>query len=162
MSARLTAWMPAVGWAAFIFSMSTDEMSAEHTRSWIEPILRFVFPGISPSAVVFAHFVIRKLAHVSEYLVFAILVDRAWRRDAPLPAAPAPLAGLVIAALYSLGDEGHQMLVPSRGASLLDCGFDTFGAAIGSLVAWRGQKRGQTTFRCPPIGNQTGSERKVV
>lgn len=134
---RVVAWLPAAVWAAFIFSMSSDEFSAEHTRGWIEPAIRFVLPGLGAEAVRLAHVVIRKLAHVSEYLVFAVLLDRAWRLDAPSRRVRPALAAFTLAALYSLSDEAHQAFVASRGASLVDCGIDSIGAALGALAASR-------------------------
>ncbi len=38
--AWLRAWWPVVLWACFIFTMSTDTFSSEHTRWVFEPILR--------------------------------------------------------------------------------------------------------------------------
>lgn len=134
---HLAAWLPVIVWASFIFSMSTDGFSAEHTQGWIEPAIRFVLPGLGAEAVQLAHEVIRKLAHVSEYLVFAVLLDRAWRLDAPSRAVRPALAAFALAALYSLSDEAHQVYVASRGASLVDCGIDSIGAAIGAFVAVR-------------------------
>jgi len=135
---RLAAWAPAVVWAAIIFYMSTDELSAEHTRSWIEPIVRFFVPSLPDPAFEVIHFVIRKLAHMSEYFMFALLIDRGCRRGSELAPARAPLVAWVVAALYSLTDEGHQLLVSSRGASLLDCGLDSLGAAFAAIFASRG------------------------
>ena len=131
MRARLAAWAPAAFWAAWIFLMSTDVMSAEHTRL-IEPVLRFFYPSLSPEAFEVVHAIMRKLAHVGEYLIFALLLDRGFRRDSPLSPAHAPLAALVAAALYSLTDEAHQSFVASRTPSLYDCGLDSIGAAIGA------------------------------
>jgi VanZ family protein len=134
-SARVSAWAPAGVWAGVIFLMSTDTLSAAHTRDVFEPILRFLFPSLSPEAFELLHAHARKLAHVSEYLVFALLLDRGFRRDSPLAPSRAPLAALAVAAFYSLTDEGHQAFVDSRTPSLYDCGFDSFGAAIGAICA---------------------------
>jgi len=136
-SSRASAWAPAGVWALVIFLMSTDSMSADHTRSLLMPILRFVVPSLSQEAIELVHFAIRKLAHVGEYLVFAVRLDRGFRRDSPVSASWAPIAALAIAALYSLTDEAHQAFVASRGASLYDCGFDSLGAATGALISLR-------------------------
>jgi VanZ family protein len=45
-----------------------------------------------------------------------------------------------IAAAYSLTDEFHQMFVPGRHASLMDCGVDTTGAAIAVAIVCQGQR----------------------
>ena len=131
---RLRAWLPSVLWAALIFAMSTDSMSEVHTRSWIEPVLRFIAPSLSPSGIQLAHEVIRKLAHLSEYFVFFLALEHGFRHGSAVRRATVPLRALAIAALYSLGDEGHQLFVASRGASLADCALDTIGAMIAAAV----------------------------
>ncbi len=135
MSARFSAWAPAALWAVVIFVMSTDSMSAEHTRRILEPIFRSFYPSLSPEAFELVHHAVRKLAHVTEYVVFAVLLDRGFRRDSPLAPSRAPFAALAVAMLYSLSDEGHQLVVASRTPSLYDCGIDSFGAVLGSIGA---------------------------
>jgi VanZ family protein len=115
--------------------MSTDKLSAEHTRVWIEPVIRFVLPHLTAQAFALVHDSLRKLAHVSEYAVFAWLLDRALRLDSPVPSVRAPIVALAIAMVYSLTDEGHQWFVASRGASSVDCILDTLGAAVGAQLA---------------------------
>ena len=134
---RVSAWAPAVVWALVIFFMSTEEMAGRHTRTWLAPIVRFFFPSVREASFELGHAVVRKLAHVAEYFVFALLVDRGWRRGSTLAPARAPLAAFAVAALYSLTDEGHQTFVAARTASLLDCGLDSLGAALAARVARR-------------------------
>src|SRR5260370_804561 len=45
--ARLRAWWPALLWAAVIFTMSTDAFSAQHTASFLGPILRWFYPSMT-------------------------------------------------------------------------------------------------------------------
>ena len=46
------------------------------------------------------------------------------------------LAALAIAAIYSLSDEFHQLFVPGRGSSIVDCGIDSAGATAGMLLVY--------------------------
>jgi len=131
---RLFAWAPALVWAAVIFFFSTEELAAEHTGPWLEAIVRVFLPSLSPRTFEVLHTILRKLAHVAEYFVLALLIDRGWRRGSRLRPRWAPAAAFVVAALYSLTDEWHQSFVPSRTASLFDCGFDSVGAAIAAKV----------------------------
>ena len=133
---RVSAWAPAVVWAAVIFFFSTDEFSAAQTKSWIEPLVRYFLPSLPQPAFEVFHGAVRKLAHVAEYFVFALLIDHGFRRGSTLSPAHAPLAAFAAAALYSLTDEAHQSLV-SRRATIFDCGFDALGAALGALRARR-------------------------
>ena len=134
---RVSAWAPAVAWAVVIFFFSTEELAAKHTGSWLESILRLFLPSLSPQIFEVLHVTLRKLAHVGEYFVLALLVDHGWRRGSRLRPGWAPLAAFFVAAVYSLTDEWHQTFVPSRTASLFDCGFDSVGAAIAARVASR-------------------------
>jgi VanZ family protein len=127
---RFSAWAPAVAWAAVIFFMSTEEFAAEHTGRWLEWAVRLILPSLSPRTFDVLHVVLRKLAHVGEYFVLALLLDRGWRQGSSLRPRWVPLAAFVVAALYSLTDEWHQSFVADRTASLLDCGFDSVGAAM--------------------------------
>jgi hypothetical protein len=120
---RVLAWAPAVVWALVIFFMSTEEMAARHTRTWLAPIVRFFFP------------------YVAEYFVFALLLERGWRRGSMLARARTPIAAFAVAALYSLTDEAHQTFVAARTASLRDCGLDSLGAAIAARVVSRRRSR---------------------
>ncbi|MGH7858963.1 MAG: VanZ family protein [Candidatus Binatia bacterium] len=131
---RLRAWGPAVAWACFIFLMSTGAMAGASTGSLLRMLLDGLGIELSAAAVEMVHFAIRKAAHVTEYFVFALTLDRGFAAarggDSPLPAFAA-------AVLYSLADEAHQAMVPSRTGSIVDCGFDTLGAGIGLLLARR-------------------------
>jgi VanZ family protein len=138
---RVSAWAPAVAWALVIFFMSTEEMAAAHTRRWLEPIVRFFFPSVPEASFELGHHVVRKLAHVTEYFVFALLLHRGWRRGSMLAPARAPFAAFAVAALYSLTDEGHQTFVAGRAATLVDCGLDSLGAAIAALAARAASRR---------------------
>jgi VanZ family protein len=122
---------------AVIFMNSTDAMSSAHTSRFIEPLLRWLFPGISPGAIDTIHLCIRKFAHVFEYGVLGLLLWLALpvKRRAP-GAADWRRAGLAlaIATFYGATDEFHQRFVPSRGASVHDVMIDSCGAGLTLLV----------------------------
>ena len=129
--------MPPIAWAAVIFFLSTEDFAAEHTGTWLEWATRLILPSLSHRTFEVLHVVLRKAAHVAEYFVLALLLDRAWRQGSPLRPRWAPLASFAVAALYSLTDEWHQTFVPDRTASLFDCGFDSLGAAVAARIAAR-------------------------
>ena len=120
-------WLPVVFWAGVIFSLSTEAFSAANTGRIIEPILKFLIPGISASSLATAHFFIRKAAHFTEYLVFFWLLVRG-------PMAGRPQLALLICVLYAFGDEGHQIFVPGRTPSLFDVGLDFSGALFSRFL----------------------------
>src|SRR5205814_9219426 len=72
-------WMPAIVWMAIIFLGSTDMLSAEHTSRILAPFLRWIDPQISLVALNAIKLGIRKLGHLTEYAILAMLVWRALR-----------------------------------------------------------------------------------
>ena len=122
---------------AIIFAGSTDLMSAEHTSRIIVPLLHWLFPTISDLTLVRVEFLIRKLAHVSEYAVLAVLLYRAFVHTV-FQSRRALSAGIVLlsCAAYAASDEFHQSFVPSRTASLRDVMIDLCGATLAVLLYW--------------------------
>ncbi len=110
----LRLWLPVVGWAALIFALSSIPHLGTGLGTW--------------------DLVLRKLAHASEYAVLGVLLLRATGR-----------AGLafVLATLYAVTDEIHQMFVRGRHGSPLDVAIDAAGVAVGLLV-WQWARAGRT------------------
>ncbi len=140
MSRVARALWPIVLWMAVVFTMSMDFASEAHTSRIIEPLLRWLDPHISFAALERAHFFIRKLAHVTEYAILALLILRGLRilRARPPGVWSWSLAAWTLCAstAYASTDEFHQLFVPSRGPSVHDVMLDSFGAAFGLLLAF--------------------------
>jgi len=132
----LWTWGPAIVWSGAIFIMSTDAFSAEHTKWFFEPILRWLIPGLAQSQYDFMHHIIRKCAHLTEYYVYFVLLYRAVRAGRAGWRWAWGTAALLIAAAYSLTDEFHQSFVASRTASPYDSLLDTTGAFVALVVLW--------------------------
>jgi VanZ family protein len=133
----LRAWWPALLWGALISLLSTDSFSSEHTSLIIEPLLRWLYPAISAEALDFAHHMVRKSAHFIEYFIFFMLLYhgfRASRRDSHPWHWQWALFAWLIAAVYSVLDEVHQIFVPSRGPSPWDSLLDSTGALVALFV----------------------------
>jgi VanZ family protein len=137
------AWLPALCWAAVIFSLSTDSFSAEHTGRILRPILFWLMPHMSEQSFVIIHAFVRKAAHFTEYFIFCLLLyrgirggQRGWRWSWALTA-------VLIAAGYSALDEVHQAFVASRTASPYDSLLDSIGAtfAVVALFIWFRHRR---------------------
>lgn len=116
--------------------MSTDPFSADHTKWFFEPILRWLIPGLSQAQYDYMHHIIRKCAHFTEYFVYFLLLYRAVRGRRSGWRWSWGTVALLIAAVYSAGDEFHQVFVPSRGPSVYDSLLDTTGASVALLVLW--------------------------
>ena len=131
-------WMPAILWMAIIFLGSTDILSAEHTSRFLVPFLRWLDPQISLAGLAQIQFAVRKLGHLTEYAILAMLLWRAlrggdrWKMKMSILFCIAALA----CAVFAASDEFHQSFVPSRTASSIDVMIDIGGALIGLLICW--------------------------
>jgi VanZ family protein len=142
----LARWLPALTWAALIWTLSTGWFSSERTSALILPLLATLFPGRDPVELRAMHAVLRKLAHFGEYVVLSILLYRALRGGRRWNVRAAALA-LVVAGLYAVSDELHQLFVPGRTAAAMDCLIDFTGAVAGQgLLAARA-----VAFRLRPL-----------
>jgi VanZ family protein len=130
----INRWLPVLLWATMIFLFSTEHFAAPQSSRILGPLLRSAFPGITAEQVSLVQFVIRKLAHWSEYFILAVLLYRAWYAENSGRSTVRPAAlTMVFALVWAISDEFHQSWVPSRTASLVDVMIDGFGALCGSL-----------------------------
>lgn len=125
--AKLKLWAPVLLWFAVIFAASTSHFSADETSRWIEPLLRWLIPGAGVMAVHTMHFLVRKVAHFTEYGVLFLLLIRG-------PLRGRAIVALAICAVYALSDEGHQLFVPLRGPSFYDVALDCTGALFSNFM----------------------------
>jgi VanZ family protein len=129
-------WVPVILGMVFIYWMSTESFSSRSTFRIIDQIIRFFAPSLSPKEIFMIHGVIRKLAHVFEYMMLGILLFRAFRAgsyDRRWGRWAGYSLGVVV--LYAMIDEFHQLHVPVRTASLVDIGFDTLGGFLGQCIS---------------------------
>jgi VanZ family protein len=132
---RIRRYGPLVVWLGFIFFASTGEFSADNTSRIVEPLLRWLFPGISPERLAFAHFLVRKAAHFTEYAVLALLAARAFSTSSVRVLGRRWfLISLALIVLYALSDEYHQSFVASRTASIYDSLIDMSGGLTALLL----------------------------
>lgn len=125
-------------WMGLIFIGSTDVLSAEHTSRFLVPFLRWINPEISLVALIKIQLAIRKLGHLTEYAILAMLLWRALRGGGLLATRALVLfmATLMACAFFAMSDEFHQSFVPSRTSSSRDVMIDIGGALIGLLMCW--------------------------
>ncbi len=130
-------WLPVLVWAAFISWFSTGAFSAHSTNHYIDPILRLLFGELTGAQFRFAHAVVRKSAHLTEYGILAILLCRAMTVPHARVTASVVVRAVLLCALYACVDEFHQTFVPDRTGSPIDVLVDTSGASIATaLIAW--------------------------
>jgi VanZ family protein len=114
-------------WGALIFMLSTSAFTAANTSRIIDPILRWLLPGITAASVDLCHNLIRKAAHFTEYGILFWLLVRG-------PMVRRPYLALMLCVVYALTDEGHQAFAPGRTASLYDVALDSSGALFSHFL----------------------------
>ena len=146
MKSFLKYWLPLVIWLGVIFVGSTDLLSAQHTSRFVVPFLRWLNPDISWPAINTIHVVIRKLGHISEYAILALVLWRALCSVPTLRTKTPILFGAVLlaCAVYAATDEFHQSFVGSRTSSDHDVLLDSAGAFLGALIGAAFSQRAKT------------------
>jgi VanZ family protein len=137
--AFLKYWLPPLIWMAVIFLASADSKSEAHSSRYFEPLLRWLFPRMSPEHVGQIHYDFRKCCHLAEYAVLALLLWRAIRqteRGAGGSNWQKIRLTMLIVMFYAATDEFHQIFVPTRTAQVSDVLIDTVGGAAGLLALW--------------------------
>ena len=135
-------WLAPFIWMAIIFWFSTDRFSGQETGSRFEMIIDWVAPWLGDVVRSSLHFLVRKLGHLTEYAILAVLWQRAfgsreWRGRLNHPRSQSLLILLLVAG-YALVDEWHQTFTAYRSGSLTDCLIDFAGGVIGLQLASRG------------------------
>jgi VanZ family protein len=131
-------WWPAVAWAGVIFFFSTEYFAAPNTGRFLIPFLAWLFPAMTPQQIMLAHLLVRKLGHLSEYFIFALLLMRALQGDQErLPNYRCVFWTLTMILVYAASDEFHQLFVAGRTAAPRDVIIDFSGALCGTLwIYW--------------------------
>ena len=150
-SPSTSRWVALLLWIGIIFFFfSTDSFSYAETSSVIVPVLKFLFPFLSPPQLELAHDVCRKAGHVLEYFVLGILAWRAFR-PGQKGLARANVLVLLLVLAVALGDELHQSFVPSRTSALTDVGYDLIGGVIAVLSLSRLRNETRTLHSHPVL-----------
>jgi VanZ family protein len=136
---RPAYWVLPALWMAGILWFSSDTFSADATGSFLIPLLRWFIPGATDPQRHFLHQALRKLAHLTEYAILALLWYRACARGRGLsPSRSAWLAGLTAVGWAAL-DETRQTFTVTRVGSPADVALDSAGAAFalaGARLGW--------------------------
>ncbi|MDP1629439.1 MAG: VanZ family protein [bacterium] len=110
----LIYWLPVFLWSALIF--------------WFSSV-----PGLESGLEVKTDFALRKLAHLAEYGILAILWIRALTA-AGLPRRRAFLFSILFCVAFAISDEIHQLYVPGREGKIYDVLIDAAGVILGAYI----------------------------
>lgn len=134
---RFCKWGPVFAWMALIFFVSSQSQLPALEQRWVDAVLE-------------------KSAHFFEFVVLAILLFRAFE-PAEHGRRRALIATVLVAWMFALSDEFHQMFVPGRQADWLDILFDWAGGFVGVSVGlyWWTVRRNRIFVKdveSPPVG----------
>lgn len=128
-------WLPVAAMLAVMYYFSTDVFSGDNTRSLVENIVLWLWPGTTDKAMLRINYIVRKSAHFIEYAALAALLFRAFRADSPLRwRFRWGLYSFVTIVIWALLDEFHQSLTRHRGGSIKDSLLDSAGGLFALLV----------------------------
>jgi VanZ family protein len=127
---RPASWIPPILWMGLIFWFSSGSFSAQVTGAMLLPLLEWLWPWSGSGLGALLHGAARKLAHLTEYAILAMLWWRALAdRREPGRWRPFWLA-FGITVVWAVVDELHQATVHSRTGSAADVVLDATGGAI--------------------------------
>jgi len=141
MKGRLTYWMPPLIWMVIISPLN-GLFTAENTSSFLEPILKWLFPQATSETIHSLHILIRKISHFLEYALLTYLWFRAFRGESKgIQWKWIAYAGC-ISVVYAAIDELLQAQMPSRTGAVLDWMIDSAGVlcmltGIGIILVMR-------------------------
>jgi VanZ family protein len=130
----ISYWLPAIVWTALVLSASSDFFSGAHTGSLLETLITALLGEVPRERLVVAHFLVRKLAHLTEYAILAWLFYRARGRTQRAWNGNWAIFALVGVAVVAAIDEGHQHFVPSRVGSPIDVLIDICGGLLALAI----------------------------
>jgi VanZ family protein len=76
----LTRFAVASLWLVLVLFLGSADFSAQETGRFVLPALKFLIPGTPPAQLQALHLILRKLAHIAEYAVLALLWFKAVRQ----------------------------------------------------------------------------------
>jgi len=126
-------------WLALVLFVGTAYFATRETGRFVLPLLKMLAPSAPPAQLKAVHLVLRKVAHLAEYAVLALLWFRALCQVAGRTPRDAAWIALSICLLCAFVDETHQSTIPSRTGSPRDFLIDASGAA-GMLLVVRGRR----------------------
>ena len=111
-------------WMGLIFKMSSYNGIDSGNQSGF--IVNFIANIFNINNLDIISFIVRKIAHLSEYLILGILAHNLIKNY-----NKKTFIAILICIIYAISDEIHQIFVPGREFKLLDICIDSIGSIIG-------------------------------
>jgi len=122
-------------WLMLVLILGSTDFAAQETGRFILPVLKLMMPGTPVAQLQAIHLVLRKLAHIAEYAVLALLWFKALHHVAGRTLRTAAWVALSVCLVCAFVDEAHQSMIPARQGSARDFLIDAFGATAMLMVA---------------------------
>ena len=145
----IVSWLLVIIWAILIFTMSSMNSNESNTKSkdTLSEIVEKTVETTNEMKITDKHpsenrmqdfinkynYLFRKIAHVTEYFVFSILLLIALKNSGVVGKKIFIIA-IGICFLYACGDEYHQTFVSGRTGHFRDTLIDTSGGIVGIFV----------------------------
>ena len=128
---KILAWSFFLVWLLFIFFFSSQ--SGEESSHLSGGILKFLesLIHIPLSSEIFS-FMIRKLAHFTEYMILGILTMNLWKQYGSIHKQQLFFI-ILFCVFYAMTDEFHQMFVANRSGNFWDVAIDSLGSLFGMV-----------------------------
>ena len=122
-------WILLIGWMIIIFYMSNQpgEISSKQSELVVR-IFQFIGINLTEKLGELATFIVRKVAHFSEYFILYCLMFNVLRFY--LDKKGLKFYCLILVFLYACSDEIHQYFIPGRAMAFKDVLIDTSGGVI--------------------------------
>lgn len=133
MRKRVLKWSLVIVWMVVIFLFSSQNGNqSNHNNRLLVDILKNL--GINLDSILGSidDYIIRKLAHMTEYFILFHLLYNALSEKYNFWKASS--FSLLVVFLYASSDEYHQSFIPGRGPSFKDVLIDTGGGSIALII----------------------------
>ena len=114
---------------AIIFWLSSK--TADESAAQSSVIVKWIINHFGKNSV--TDFIVRKLAHFSEYVGLCFLASNAIYQ---LSKRFIPLYSCALTSFYAISDEFHQLFIPGRAGQIRDVCIDSTGALIMILIIY--------------------------
>ena len=112
----------------FIFSNYNGEISAMQSEGLLSRILMLIHYTGNTDIL---RYLIRKCAHITEYLILGILVYNACKYNCLNNIIK---LSLIVCILYACSDEIHQLFIIDRSGQIYDVLIDSIGSSLGIFL----------------------------
>lgn len=115
-------------WMIFIFTMSN--FNSVESSSQSGTIVNIISNFVNINNIDLITTIIRKLAHITEYLILGILMLNCLK---DYNISNVIIVSIILCIIYSCTDEIHQLFIDGRSGEVLDVLIDSIGIVIGNL-----------------------------